>query len=386
MRQAFKDSAYVAVLDTAVLRIEDGLASVSLKGRGHRRGETNPDLEVALSLQGYLSAERVSPESGTLQFSVTITDVRAQAGPAMVKEWLTPASRYFAGLKAEDWNRNPSRLEIPVRVDQVIQMPTVHSEVKIPSSQVPLAVRSSALTVFERRVAVSLEFAELREGPDTTGKGAAFGAESPWAHGMAAGARAVRHIQRTNRDSLLAERERLSLRVRALSDRDTLWSALRGSDRDVSAVVPGDYLQRLTRHFVRSYLQRTDLDIGDGEIEAKLNEQIKVRVLGKKVGAGRVKGSLRVMQLRGRLRPAGDITLSLEPPNRLFCRVPVEAVRARGRLDFDLEWDPAFLTAVVCRSFQYRDTLIGNALPFRSALRGTRHLPLGDPTPVGQDA
>ena len=47
------------VLDSAVLRMEDGSASVELTGHGRKRGEENRNSQVGLSVQGYLSAERI---------------------------------------------------------------------------------------------------------------------------------------------------------------------------------------------------------------------------------------------------------------------------------------------------------------------------------------
>jgi len=168
-----------------------------------------------------------------------------------------------------------------------------------------------------------------------------------------------------------------------MAQRDTLWRALEASDRDVCAVIPDDYLERIAQHFVATYLRETDVDV-EGDILAKIDSQVKTRMLGKDVGVGRIQGKFRVLRLTGRLRPAGTIELDLRPPNQLVCSVPVQAVSGRGRIACDIDWDPAFLTGLVCKGFEYRDTLDGVALPFRATLRGTVQLALADSFLVGR--
>jgi hypothetical protein len=385
IRQEFQNGQYEAVLDSAVLRMEDGSASVQLMGRGRRRGDENPDLQVALTVQGYLSAEGARPEAGTLDLGLVVTDVRSvSAGPPVVRDWIRPASHYFASLRAEDWNKSRYRIEIPVRVDQSIELPAIRGEVHIPGGHVPVAVRTSAVTVYERHFAVSFEFAPRGPGQDSIPVDSVFHGESAWTRQLEATVRqAGRHDVRVSRDLLLAERERLFRRVHDLAQRDTLWRALRESDRDVCAVVPDRYLERLAQQFVSTYLRETDLDL-EGDIQAKIDQRIKARVLGKEVGAGRISGSIRVLKLTGRLQPAGPLAIDLESPDRLVCSVPVQAVSGRGRIACDIDWDPAFLTGIVCKGFQYRDTLDGVALPFRAALRGVVHLALADSFLVGK--
>src|SRR5262249_32077163 len=116
----------------------------------------------------------------------------------------------------------------------------------------------------------------------------------------------------------------------------------------------------------------------------KIDKQVKTRMLGKTVGVGRIQGKFRVLRLTGRLRPAGNIDLDLRPPDQIVCSVPVQALGGRGRIACDIDWDPAFLTGLVCKGFQYRDTLDGVALPFQAKLRGTVHLVLADSFLVGR--
>jgi hypothetical protein len=384
IRQEFKNGQYEAVLDSAALRMEDGSASVVLTGHGYRRGETNPDLQVKLTVQGYLSAEGIRPEAGTLDLGLIVTGVRSvSAGPPVLRNWLRPASHYFASLRADDWNKSRHLIHIPVRVDQAIELPAIHGEVHIPGGHVPIAVRTAAVTVYERRFAVSLEFAPRAPGQENLPVDSVFHGESPWTRQFAASVRAAsRHDVRVSRDTLLAERERLFARVHELAQCDTLWRALRECDKDVCAVIPDRYLQRLVQHFASTYLHETDLDVGD--IHAHIDQEIRAHVLGKQVGAGHIVGQFHILHLAGRLRPAGVIGLQLKPPDQLVCDLPVEAVSGHGRIACDIEWHPAFLASIVCKGFQVHDTLDGVALPFRSALHGTVRLALADSFLVGK--
>src|SRR5262249_39179684 len=160
-----------------------------------------------------------------------------RAGPVRIRDWLSPAAHYFASMRAEDWNQSRHLVEIPVRLNQVIELPAVHGHVMIPVGQVPIAVRISALTVYERRLAVSIEFAERGPGQDSVPVDSVFHGESPWTRSLQAEVRAAsRHEAQVDPELLLAERERLAPRVHDLAGRDTLWRALRDSDRDVCAV------------------------------------------------------------------------------------------------------------------------------------------------------
>src|SRR6185312_10812980 len=94
-------------------------------------------------------------------------------------------------------------------------------------------------------------------------------------------------------------------RVRALAARDSLWRGIVESDRDVVAIVPKPMLQTLCSRVARSYLQGVLLNFDPGVI-VRLNEPIRVRVLGGNVGAGKIVGTLRVTNLQGRLRVTDD--------------------------------------------------------------------------------
>jgi len=140
------------------------------------------------------------------------------------------------------------------------------------------------------------------------------------------------------------------------------------SDRDVVVVVPYPILHRLCQRLARNYLRTARVDF-DPEIHEDLDETIRVRVLGVRVGAGRIKGTVQVTRLRGRLRVRGDPVLRLLPPDQLEFTVPVQVVEGEGRVRTEVAWDPGFLTAVVCRGFELEENLVGEVVPFAHSLR-----------------
>src|SRR6185436_5186515 len=128
--------------------------------------------------------------------------------------------------------------------------------VVIPGRTVSVGVRTSALTVYQRRLAVSLAFAELGGGANT---------EAPWSEGLAEiTAAAGRLGRKRSEEQLIAERHVLEDRVRILAERDSLWHAVGDTDRDICAAIPEAYLERLARHFVRNYLRTASIDFGPG--------------------------------------------------------------------------------------------------------------------------
>jgi hypothetical protein len=97
LRQTFEKGRYVVRLDSAWLRLEDGLAVVGLKGHGMLASEEASSFYADLHLQGLFTISSVDPASGVLQASIVIANVRVhRAGPANL---LDPVVRYFSHLR-----------------------------------------------------------------------------------------------------------------------------------------------------------------------------------------------------------------------------------------------------------------------------------------------
>jgi hypothetical protein len=286
-----------------------------------------------------------------------------RAGSGRPGFW-NPVVRYFAGLRAEDWNRERPTLEIPVRLEREVTLPALAGDLTVDSTRIALAVRVAALTVFEDRLVLSL--ALEREGGDRASSAAAEDWVAPPVESRERMEQAALRLYREGRG--IAARNAIRNRVADLAAADSLWRGLSESDRDVVAVVPHAILERLCLRLARGYLRTARVDF-DPDLHEELDERVRVRVLGMRVGAGRIKGDLRVTRLRGRVRVRGEPTLRLLPPDQLEFVVPVQVVEGRGNVRAALEWDPAFLVAVVCRGFEFEENLTGEIVPFSHSLR-----------------
>lgn len=366
IRQTFEEGRYEARLDRARLDLEDGLASITMQGRGIMLGPNASPVEAELLVQSHIDVVEYRPDPGTLRATLAVTGFRVvRAGPRAVRGLMNPAVRYFAGLRAEDWNRARPTLDIPVRLEQEVTLPMLTGDVTVDSARIALAVRVVAVTVFQGRLVLS--FALERMGEEESRSAAAV---EDW---VAPPLESREHMEqaalRLFREGRgIQARDGIRSRIGDLAARDSLWQGLVESDRDVVAVVPYPILARLCLRLAKGYLRTARVDF-DPDIHEELDEKIRVRVLGVRMGAGRVKGDLRVTRLKGRIRVRGDPVLRLLPPDQVEFTVPVQVAEGEGRVRAEVSWDPGFLTAVVCRGFTLDESLVGEVVPFSHALR-----------------
>jgi hypothetical protein len=365
IRQQFENGRYEARLDRALLDLGDGLASITLLGRGRMLGPNASPLEVYLRLQTHIDLVEFRPERGTLRASLAITAahvVRTGGGPG---PFAGPAARFFSSLKVEDWNRQRPSLDIPIRVEQEVALPGFESELSLDSCRIPLVVGVSALTVLENRLIVSMT---LGEPPLPRGR---EGESGPYGPGLSpeVGKPAERNLGPTDPESFVhLTRDELIRRIRTLAARDSLWQGLAASDRDVVAIVPLPVLQTLCNRVARSYVQGARLDF-DPNIRTHLNKEIRFKLLGGTAGAGRIEGDLHVNRLRGKLQVLGTPELALLPPDCFQLTMPVLVVEGSGRVKMDMKWNPSLLVSLVCGGFNFEETLTGDVLPFSQVVQ-----------------
>ena len=365
IRQEFEGGRYEAHLDRAILDLGDGLASITLLGRGRMLGPNASPLEANLRLQTHIDVVEFRPDVGTLRAGLAITAarvIRKGGGPG---PFAAPAARFFGSLKAEDWNRQRPSLEIPIRVDQQVTLPAIEGDLSLDSCLIPLVVGVSTLTVLQDRLVISLTLARDMES------GEKVGIRAPDSTGLKPEdqRQAEKELGRIDRWGLLhSERNALIRRVRALAAHDSLWQGLMASDRDVVAIVPLPVLQTLCNRVARNYVQGAHLDF-DPNIRTHFDQEIRFKLLGGNVGAGHLVGALRVNHLHGQLRAVGTPEVKLLPPDGLQLTTPIHVLQGSGRVELDMKWDPNFLVAVVCRGFGFQETLNGDVLPFSHVLQ-----------------
>ncbi len=365
IRQQFDNGRYEARLDHALLDLGDGLASITLVGRGRMLGPNASPIEVYLRLQTHIDVVEFRPERGTLRAGLAITAahvIRTGGGPG---PFAVPAARFFSSLKVEDWNRQRPSLEIPIRVDQQVTLPMIEGDLSLDSCRIPLVVGVSTLTVLQKRLVISL----------TLGRDFMSG-ERGWIEGLYGPVQMAedRKSAEKNLDSLYhgglrrLGRDALHRRVLALASRDSLWQGLIRSDRDVAVIVPLPVLQTLCNRVARNYVQGARLDF-DPNIRVHLDKEIRFKLLGGSAGAGRIRGDLRVNRLQGRLQVVGDPKVALLPPDVLQLTTPILVLHGSGRVGLDMKWDPSLLVSIICGGFGFQETLTGDVLPFSHALQ-----------------
>ena len=365
IRQTLEGGRYETRLDRARLDLDDGLASITMFGHVTRI-DAKRKIEAQVELQTHIDVVEFRPDVGTLRAGLSVTGAHVvRAGRGAARSFMNPAARFFGGLKVEDWNRERLSLDIPIRLGQEITIPNLTGDVSLEARRIPLGVRVSALTVFQNRLVLSLFLepdSSTEEPPATAQRGRVM--LTPLARERTE-REAHRLFQRGHGEGARNETLR---RVRALAARDPLWRGIMESDRDVVAIVPKPMLQTLCNRVARSYLQAVRLDFDPGVV-VRLNEPIRVRVLGGNVGAGKIVGNLRVTNLQGRLRVTDDPVLALIPPNAFELRAPIRVQEGRGRVTLDMRWDPSLLVSIVCRGFGFKEALSGEILPFSHVLQ-----------------
>lgn len=380
IHRTFEDGRYEVLLTRADLDLRSGLALITLHGRARALRPNASPVEAVLELQTHIDIVEFRPGAGTLRAGLAVTAVHViRAGHGIARTFLNPAARFFGGLRIEDWNRDRFSLEIPVRVEEAITFPHLTGDVSLPERRIPLAVRISAFTVLQNRLVLSLALE-----PDSAAGEVGSAQPAEWISltetNRGRMERQARVLYESGRGA--AMRDTLLSKTLALASGDPLWKGLLASDRDIVVIVPRPVLQTLCNRIARTYLQGAKLDIHPN-LREHLDEPIRVQLLGGKVGAGRIKGDVRVSHLEGQLRVTGDPDVRLLPPDGLEITGPLEVREGRGRVEFAMEWDPSFLVSVVCHGFSYEDTLTGEVLPFTHELRTRIRFAAADTTVVG---
>jgi hypothetical protein len=380
LRQYFENGRYVARLDRAQVRLESGLAMVTLLGRGMQSGEEDSPFFADLFVAGLMNVTGIDPDSGTLQANLVFTDVRARrAGPQTLQAILNPVARYFGRLKAADWNRNRQRIYLPLRIDREIVLPELDGDVSLAKTRITLSVRVSAVTTLEKHMAVSLALL-----PDSESVGKQSDAKRTTSIEQVAGPPSpLWFLGFRRRFRLVAEEDSLRIQVARLARKDPLWGGVVASDHDVVAIVPAPVLRAVVTRASRRYLTGADVDIRPSKL-IHLDQAVRVKILGNKMGVGRIKGTVLISHLKGRLTLAGEPRVALDPPSDLVVTAPIHVLAGHGTVTMNMDWDPAFLVGIVCRGFHFHESLAGEILPFRDDLTTAIRCSIRDSSIVGR--
>ena len=366
-RQSFEDGKYVARLDSVRVDLQDGLALVTLTGRGALARDST--VFADLVLEGRLGVAGIDDSTGTLSPRVEITDLHvARAGPTRVQALLNPAVRYFGLQKVQEWNALQSSFHLPLKIQSDIKVPAIQGDIDLPAVRLPLAIRVATVMALENRLVVSLRLLPENDTTET------IGPEQPSTRtfSLRRGAPVDPETVATLRDS-----------VRAFAARDSLWRAVLLTDRDLVIVTPRAVIAELAYRMARRYKAGAKVDFRPG-IHETIDEPIKVRVLGANVTAGRIHVEIRVRHLAGILETPGEPRVAFRPPDALDVSLPVHIRSASGAATFEAKWDPKAFTSVVCRGFETKQTLTGIVRPMTHSAHATIRFTLREGSILGR--
>jgi hypothetical protein len=366
-RQSFEDGKYVARLDSVRVDLQDGLALVTLTGRGALANDST--VFADLVLEGRLGVAGIDDSTGTLSPRVEITDLHvARAGPTRVQALLNPAVRYFGLQKVQEWNDLQSSFHLPLKIQSDLKVPAIEGDIDLPAVRLPLEIRVATVMALENRLVVSLR---LLPENDSTG---AIGPEQPSSQlfTLRPGAASDPKTVATLRDS-----------VRAFAARDSLWRAVLLTDRDLVIVTPRAVVAEMAYRMARRYKEGANVDFRPG-IHETLDRPIKIRVLGAKVTAGNIHVDIRVRHLKGRLETPGEPRVAFRPPDALDVSLPIHIRSAGGAATFEVKWKPKAIASVVCRGFETKQTLTGIVRPMTHSAHATIRFTLKDGSILGR--
>ena len=366
-RQSFEDGKYVARLDSVHVDLQDGLALVTLTGRGALASDST--VFADLVLEGRLGVAGIDDSTGTLSPRVEITDLHvARAGPTRVQALLNPAVRYFGLQKVQEWNDLQSSFHLPLKIQSDLKVPAIEGDIDLPAVRMPLAIRVATVMALENRLVVSLR---LLPENDTTD---AIGPDLPSARLFA-----IRPDAPSDPKTIATLRDS----VRAFAARDSLWRAVLLTDRDLVIVTPRAVVAEMAYRMARRYKEGANVDFRPG-IHETLDRPIKVRVLGAKVTAGNIHVDIRVSHLTGRLETPGEPRVVFRPPDALDVSLPIHIRSAGGAATFEAKWKPKAITSVVCKGFETKQTLTGIVRPMTHSAHATIRFTLREGSILGR--
>jgi hypothetical protein len=147
-------------------------------------------------------------------------------------------------------------------------------------------------------------------------------------------------------------------------------------------IIPAPVVRTVAMRVSRRYLKGVVVDIAS-EPTVQLDQVLRVKIFGGKIGVGHFKGTLRISHLQGRLTVAGDPRVMFDPPREIAITAPVRVLAGWGNVNTDIEWKPAYLVSAVCRGFRFQETLAADVRPFGEDLTTRIRYAVSDSNIVG---
>ncbi len=153
---------YVIRLTRASVRFEDGFALVRLGGRASLKGHDEQYASADIDVAGGLDVVELDPQTGRLRGQVKLIAVDAHRVDVMGLGAPREARRMVEDLgrqRLEAFSHLLSELEIPVRIEQELQLPAVAAEagLRIGAASIPIHASIVDVEAFKGRLWVSIQ-------------------------------------------------------------------------------------------------------------------------------------------------------------------------------------------------------------------------------------
>jgi hypothetical protein len=342
---------------TAVqVEFDDGFGLVRLEGRASLASQSEGDAFAELSVYGAIDIVELDPASGHLRGRIDVVgfDVRR----VDVLGVRTPAERLVEELgreRIEAFAVLASAIEIPVRLDQSVELPRVSASrgIHIPAASIPVRFTVVDVKAFRKKLWIAIAASAhppTREPVSPGGPAApaaASGAgEPPASEGRLAGLR--------------RERDALRARLDSLAKGDPLLAEVPVSGGEVGVALRSAFVQELMEEVTRHYLDDVTIDL-TREIRVSEEGQVKKKTPLGTLTAGEWRVQLTVHRVRGKLR-AKPPRVAFGAGNRVQLAVPVVLEGARGWATVRFQWDARSLASIVCRDFELTQDLSGSVV------------------------
>jgi hypothetical protein len=392
------DDTYRIRVDSARVSFRGGLALVRLEGRASLAGHEEETVFADVRLYGALEVLGFDDTSGVLRAKVNVIGFEVpQIGVMGLSAPVRELVEDLAEEPVEDFNVLASNIEIPVAIEQDVEIPGVgpDEEVTIEPATVPLRVAVSDVKVLAGKIWISIDVG-VKPGepePASTGpslpRGEVVVDTTRWHTGKVKletpAARAAKDASRaaelprlppvTDPAAIVVASDSASPRLRELWNRyavlvdsvlaatasDTLLYQIATDSGDVGVGIRPGVVKHLLGEATTRYLDRVNLDIALEE-DVREGDDVMMKTPLGKVKAGRWDVHVTIHRIRA-LLGARPPDLTVEGDNRLRMTIPVFLRGGTATATVRFSWNAKGVASTACHDFQTSVDVDGSGIP-----------------------
>jgi hypothetical protein len=391
------DDKYRIRVSSAQVSFRGGLALARLEGRASLAGHDEETVFADLNVYGALEIAGFDTTSGVLRAKVNVIGFEVpQIGVMGITAPVRELVEDLAKEPVEDFNVLASNIEIPIAIEQELEIPGVgpDEEVTIEPATVPLRVAVSDVKVLAGKIWISIDVGvkpgetapppspSLPQGevvvdttrwhtqktkletPATRAARLARGPVELLQPPTVADPAAIVATNDSGGPEVTALRARYAAlvdSVLAVTAADTLLYQVAADSGDVGVSIRPQLIERLVREAVGRYLDRVDLDIALEE-DVREGDEVEVKTPFGKVKAGRWDVHVTIHRIR--------LTLGAKPPDvtvqhgdRLRVTLPIFVRGGTATATVRFNWDAKGAVSNACHDFNAALDVDGKGIP-----------------------